>query len=218
MKRMLTVFMVGLGIFAFGGTAMADNSLDVTADAAIEGNFGLRVNIDQGTLTEAYVQSDHPQAESHFMVSFWVDPTNLDLPVSPTVNKCFIFMKYYRDSPSPLQHNFIYLCRNNADTAWRIALNGRRDSGAFVWTGGTFLAPDSGPSPHFIELEFQAADPGGNNGILRMWRDGVLKRELTNVDNDTWNVDTVRVGIVPLAKLGPLASGSFDFDSYVSTR
>lgn len=217
MKKMLTVFMVALGIFAFGGTAMADNSLEVTADAAMEGNFGLRVHIDPGTLTNAYVQSDHPQQESHFFVSFWVDATNLDLPVTPSVNKCFVFMKFFRDSPNPKQHTFVYLCRNNADTAWRIAINTRKDSTYWNWLGGTFLSGDANPNPQFIEVEWQQST-GANDGIARLWRNGSLKREVTTLDNDTFNVDFVRVGIPPDSKLGPLASGSFDFDSYVSTR
>ncbi len=172
MKKMLTVFMVALGIFAFGGTAMADNSLEVTADAAMEGNFGLRVHIDPGTLTNAYVQSDHPQQESHFFVSFWVDATNLDLPVTPSVNKCFVFMKFFRDSPNPKQHTFVYLCRNNADTAWRIAINTRKDSTYWNWLGGTFLSGDANPNPQFIEVEWQQST-GANDGIARLWRNGV---------------------------------------------
>jgi hypothetical protein len=218
MRKMLTVFMVGLGIFAFGGVVYADNSLEVTADAAMEGNYGLRVHIDPGTLTQAYVQSDHPQQESHFRVSFWLDATNLDMPFPPNTNKCFVFMKFYRDSPSPLQHTFVYICRNNVGTAYRIALNTRKNSEFWYWLGGTFLSGDASPNPHFIEIEWQQADPGMSNGIARMWRDGNLVREATDVNNSDWNVDQVRVGIPPDPKLGPTVSGSFDFDSYVSTR
>lgn len=221
MRKSLSVLLVGLGALAMAGVAMAENTLQVVPEAAMNGtNYGLKVMIDQGSLDEAYVQSDHPQAESHFRVSFWLDVTNLDLPVSPAVNKKFVFMKFYRDAPAPQQHTFVYIARNNADTAWRIALLVRKDSEAFRQIGAVYLS-DNGPptQPQFIEIEYQQASAvGANDGIARLWRNGVLKMEATNVQNATWNVDTVRVGLPPGHKLGPLASGFFYFDEYVSTR
>jgi hypothetical protein len=217
MRKLLAVIVVGLGALTLAGVAMAENTLEVLPEAAMNGtNYGLKVIIDPGSLDEAYVQSDHPQTESHFMVSFWVDATHLDLPITGG-NKCFVFMKFYRDAPSPQQHTFIYLCRNNDDTAWRIALNVRKDSEFWQYVGGTFLSGDASPNPHFIEIEWQQAS-GGNNGIARLWRDGALRLEATNIPNSAWNVDRVRVGIPPDPKLGPLASGFFYFDEYVSTR
>jgi hypothetical protein len=218
MRKLLAVVVVGLGVLTFAGVAMAENTLQVLPEAAMNGtNYGLKVIIDPGSLDDAYVQSDHPQTESHFRVSFWVDATHLNLPVTPSENKCFVFMKFYRDAPSPTQHTFVYLCRNNDDTAWRIALNVRKDSSYWQWLGGTFLSGSSSPNPHFIEIEWQQAS-GGSNGIARLWRDGSQKLEATNIPNSTWNVDRVRVGVPPDPKLGPLASGYFYFDEYVSTR
>jgi hypothetical protein len=213
---MLTVFVVGLGVLGFAGTAAADNSLEVTSDAAIEGNYGLRVHIDQGTLTEAYVQSDHPQTESHFRVGVWVDARNLDQPISPRVNKCFVFMKLYSNNQTK-QHTFVYICRNNEDTAYRVCVNTKRDNNTFNWVGGTFLQNDS-TGPRFVEVEWQAADPGQNNGFVKLYRDGVMKKQATGLDNDSWNVDRVRMGVPPLPRMGDLVQGSFDLDSYVSTR
>lgn len=219
MRKALTVLLVGLGALALAGVAAAENTLLVLPEAAMNGtNYGLKVMIDQGSLDEAYVQSDHPQAESHFRVSFWLDPTDLDLPVSGS-NKKFVFMKFYRDAPAPQQHTFVYIARNSSDTAWRISLVVRKDSEAFRTIGAVYLAGDTSPDPQFIEIEYQQASAvGANDGIARLWRNGVLKMDVTNVQNATWNVDMVRVGIPPGAKLGPLASGFFYFDEYVSTR
>ncbi|HOC42010.1 MAG TPA: hypothetical protein PKJ99_03245 [Thermoanaerobaculales bacterium] len=218
MRKLLAVIVVGLGVLTLAGVAMAENTLEVLPEAAMNGtNYGLKVNIDQGSLDEAYVQSDHPQTESHFRVGFWLDATGLSLPVTPPVNKKFVFMKLYSDSQTK-QHTFVYIMRNNEDTAWRIGLNTKRDNNTFFWVGGTFLSNSNSPNPHYIEVEWQQADPGMSNGYARLYRDGVLKREVTDLDNDTWNVDRVRVGIPPLPRLGPLASGYFYFDEYVSTR
>jgi len=219
MRKALTVLLVGLGALALAGGAAAENTLQVLPEAAMNGtNFGLKVMIDQGSLDEAYVQSDHPQSESHFRVSFWVDPTHLNLPVSGS-NKKFVFMKFYRDAPSPQQHCFFYISRNNSDTAWRIAFMARKDSEAFREIGTVYLAGNTSPDPQFIEIEYQQASaPGANDGIARLWRNGVQKMNVTNLQNATWNVDMVRVGLPPGNKLGPLASGFFYFDEYVSTR
>jgi len=218
MRKVLSVLMVGLGALALAGVAMAENTLEVVPEAAMNGtDFGLKVIIDQGALDYAYVQSDHPNDESHFKVGFWLDATGLDLPIAPQVNKQFVFMKFYSDTATQ-QHTYVYICRNNEDTAWRVALNVKRDNNTFFWVGGTFLSGATAPNPHYIEVEWQAADPGMNNGFARLYRDGVLKREVTNLDNDTWRVDYVRVGIPPLPRLGPAASGYFYFDEYVSTR
>jgi hypothetical protein len=220
MRKALTVLLVGVGALAFAGVAMAENTLDVLPEAAMNGtNYGLKVMIDEGSLDEAYVQSDHPQAESHFRVSFWLDATNLNLPVVGS-NKKFVFMKFYRDAPAPQQHTFVYIARNTSDTAWRIALVVRKDSEAFRYLGGWFLSNDGPPiQPQFIEIEYQQASAlGANDGIARLWINGVQKCNVTNVQNSTWNVDMVRVGLPPGNKLGPLASGFFYFDEYVSTR
>jgi hypothetical protein len=216
MKKLL--FVMVAGILALGaGSVMADNTIEVLAEAAMEGNFGLKGTIDQGALNVAYVQSDHPQTESHFKVSFWVDATGLDLPVTPAENKCFVFMKMYRDNPSPKQHTFVYLCRNNADTAWRIAVMTRKDSLAWTYVGGTFLSNDTPPQPQFIEVEFQQST-GANDGFVKLFRNGSLAKQRLDLNNDQINVDQVRVGFPPGPKLGSLAQGYYYFDSYVSMR
>jgi hypothetical protein len=35
-----------------------------------------------------------------------------------------------------------------------------------------------------------------NNGVLKLWIDGVLKQAITNIDNDTRQIDWLRLGAV----------------------
>jgi hypothetical protein len=52
-------------------------------------------------------------------------------------------------------------------------------------------------APHYFEIDWAASSaPGANNGILKLWIDDALKQALTTIDNDTRQLDSLRLGAV----------------------
>jgi len=74
-----------------------------------------------------------------------------------------------------------------------------------------------GDGPHSIELDWRAATAvGANNGGLTLWIDGVQQADLTGVDNDTLQIDRVRLGAVTGIDTG--TRGTYYFDAFESRR
>jgi hypothetical protein len=72
-------------------------------------------------------------------------------------------------------------------------------------------------APHALEVDWQAATaPGANNGSLSFWLDGVLRSQLTGIDNDTRQIDLVRLGAISGIDSG--TRGSYYFDAFESRR
>jgi hypothetical protein len=230
MARTQQIMVVVAGLVLAASMASA-SSLSVTSTAALQGSVaqpgvlcsgdgqpgpcGLMVNVD--STSAAYVESDHPQNEPHFVATFRVNPVGLVM--SPVAgNNHFRFIKFYRAAQPQAQHTFVYLKRNNADTAYRLAVLTRKNSGAFVFVGEFFLAPDAG-ADHEISIEYQqASGPGAMDGFVKVYRDGTLMKTKTGIDNDAYPVDYVRVGVPPGAGVYPGTTGFFYFDTYTSTR
>src|SRR5690606_1720187 len=58
--------------------------------------------------------------------------------------------------------------------------------------------------------------PGMDDGALTFWIDGVQQASLTGIDNDTRQIDQVRLGAVLGLDNG--TRGAYYFDSFASTR
>src|ERR671920_729943 len=86
---------------------------------------------------------------------------------------------------------------------------------ASTWQHSAWL--DVVDSPHFIELDWQAASAAGaNNGSLTVWLDGTQRAQLTGVDNDTRVVDLVRLGAISGIDTG--TRGTMYFDTFESRK
>jgi hypothetical protein len=84
------------------------------------------------------------------------------------------------------------------------------------WTNvGSGTLPDS--TNCYVEFSFRAATAAGaNNGIARMWIDGSLACEATNIDNDA-NSSTMSKFYVGKRDLSGVVSGTFFVDEIVMT-
>jgi hypothetical protein len=72
-------------------------------------------------------------------------------------------------------------------------------------------------SPHSFEVEWSAATaPGGNDGFLNFWVDGVPQGSLSGIDNDTHRMERVRIGLTYIINTG--TSGTEYFDAFESRR
>lgn len=165
---------------------------------------------DQGN---AYVQSDHPDQESRFVVSFCFSANGVTLPPQTGGTPgSFRIMKFYRESGNdPRQHMFLTLKRNQTNTQYRLSLLQRNASGTFEQVGEFFY----GDGSHLVEIVWDKDGGTGGTGRVEIYRDGVL-RASRDMDLTGWNVDRVRMGAIDEIASG--VSGSVYFDNYVSTR
>jgi hypothetical protein len=197
------------------------NALDVNASAALTGSVGtacagspcgLEVQItDQD---KAYVASTHPDAESHVVLTFRVDPNDVSLPKFGTEDLPgrIRILKAYSDAASARQHLFVTVKRNNNDDAYRLAVLQRNNNGDFAFIGEFFL----GNKDNEIKVDWTA----GNPGTVVVYRDGAVKAQRDTLNFANHNVDEVRFGLPggdPDAVTAGVA-GSVYLDEYVSTR
>ncbi len=69
-----------------------------------------------------------------------------------------------------------------------------------------------GAGSHRVELQWRAGSgPAGGDGLLRVWLDGALAAETTEIDNDGVRLEAVRLGLVgPVSGVGSLALDDFE--------
>lgn len=207
--------------------AFAINSLSVNAGAALEGSFGLEVTIDGAANTDdTYVVTEHPTAETAYTFSFLIDPN--DMSMDPT--QYFLIGSIRKTNP-PLRNFFlIYLRRSGSDQYWEIQSNVRDDSGSFqTWQTPVKICGDAGTvipctsvTPVEFRFEWVAADAGMTNGSMRVFKNGTVRKEFLNLDNDTTTIDEAWFGAIFMSNGtqngASNANGSYYFDSFVSTR
>jgi hypothetical protein len=72
-------------------------------------------------------------------------------------------------------------------------------------------------APHSFEVDWKAATaPGANNGSLTFWIDGTQRSQILNVDNDTRQINRVRLGAISNIDTG--TRGAFYFDAFEARR
>lgn len=166
------------------------------------GSYGLQALINDNL--PIYVQDDRPAAETHYRVSFYFDPNTLAM-AEGNVHEIF---RGINGSVSPFQVNLLFSGGN-----YQILISLTKDSGGVSLSG---MIPIS-DMPHQIVLDWRAAtSPGGNNGGLTLWADGVQRANLTGVDNDTLRIESVRLGSVGGIDTG--TRGVYYFDAIESWR
>jgi hypothetical protein len=226
-KSLLAILVLAL-VLTTGVTAQA-NSLTVNASAAMGGSVGtacggspcgLQVNVTNADQTAAYVETDHPVAEKHYDVTFMLNPAAMTMSGTPGLNH-FIFGKLFRQAQPQAQHTFIYLKRNNTNTAYRLAVLTRKDNSQFVFCGEFFLGNSPTPPDRQIRVVWVGAwAPGANDGFCKVYRDGnpTPTVQALNIDNDTYQVDYARFGLPTGPDVDAGTFGSFNFDEFVSVR
>ncbi len=84
-----------------------------------------------------------------------------------------------------------------------------------TWSGTSWYSISD--APHYLEIDWQASPASSpSTGILKLWTDGVLKQAINNIDNDTRQIDWVRLGAVAGIDTG--TRGTYYFDAFASTR
>ena len=170
--------------------------LAVSTQAAWQGSYGLQVMLDGADAPKLFDNS--PNGETHFSARFYLNPNSITLPNNGGIE---IF--------DAVQWKFcLYLVWYNG--GYNLQLCGINDTGSW-FEGG--LAPIAN-GWQAVELEWKAAaSPGANDGYARLYIDGALASEITNIDNDTQVIDDISFGVEDIPSG---ASGALYFDAFES--
>lgn len=227
MKKVLGIAFLALVVAV---PAMAANSLTVNGTAALEGSYGLSVNIDgANNTTDAYVVSDHPANETLYRFSFRLNPGTLSMDASGQAR--FFVIGNIR-KPTPDKNFFFVYLMLGQDGWWHLQANARQDDGTFQpWQTTVKVcsvnAGASVPCSTFTNIQITyewaaASAPGANDGYLKVYRDGGSTpiRTFSNMDNDTQSIESAWFGAIWMANntQGAAANGSYYFDSFESYR
>lgn len=208
MKALRMTLMVVV-IVTFAGSALAQNTLDVTAPAALNGtNYGLAVSLD-GSDNNVFVEDQTPEIESTYRASFWVDPNSLSLnnwdrfaiflvKGPGNVNIGRVQLQYAQGN-----YRLRYSCINNANV-WKFARLGGTGQKALVISDEPVMAT------------FESVYLGSNQGLCQMTVNGTTHYN-SGYQAGNFSVDKVRLGATK--NLGAVtASGTFYVDEFESYR
>jgi RHS repeat-associated protein len=174
-------------------------NLSVTSSAAAIGGYGLQATA-SGT-TSMQVTDYSPLGEKQYHTRFYFNPSNFNLTPEDRVG---IFSAYGGNTA------FRLFLRYSGGTYW-IQQDYQTDNLTYV--GGVYRPLTAGWQA--LEFDWRAASaPGANDGSLSMSINGVLVETLSGIDNDTYTVETVQMGLVASVDAG--MSGSLYFDGFVS--
>lgn len=233
MKKLTWTLMAILVAAGAAVPAMAANSVAVTNAAALEGNFGLAVDITGGSnLTDAYVVTAHPDGETTYNFSFRLHPGTLNMDAAAAA-RSFIIGNVRKLTPNR-NFLFVYLMEQR-NGWWGVQANARNDNGAFpAWQtpvnvcnpSPSSAVPCSSIDGTGVEIRYEwgaATAPGANNGFFRVYRNGVLARTFANLDNDLQTIEEAWWGAIFMGggtqnSPSTQADGTYYFDSYESTR
>ena len=187
-------------------TSCVDDAGDLSFNPPVlveTGNQSMVILVDDNNA--AYVTSDHPNAETRYLASFYFDPNSIAMANGDTQ---VVFGGYNGASTLVLQVQF-----RRSSGLYQIQTSLLND--AATWTNSNWLTISD--APHQIKFYWWAAnEAGANNGGLTLWIDGTRIAELTGVDNDIRRIDRARLGAVAGIDTG--TRGTYYFDKFESSR
>ena len=222
MKKMAIVIGLVLAlVFATGGYAV--NSLTVSAAAALNGTaFGLSVNLDDSA-NNVYVETQHPTAETHYLIRFWVNPALLtNLPNNRSLRIGGI-------NSIANGQRLVYFLRKDAPVAqpaqYQVNVWGVQDSNpsAFAFLKGINIGPVAAPLPNQVEAEWtRSTGVGVPDSVFRIQRitpaNPGINQVVSNLVMFNFNVDDTRFGVLAGSGTSMVGTGSYSFDEFESYR
>lgn len=153
-----------------------------------------------------YVQDDSPNAEAHYHARFYFDPNSL---VTANGDYQYILQGYANSANT----NVLRLEFKNTSGVYQMRARILNDSG--VWQSTPYITISD--AAHAFEVEWAAASvAGANDGYLTFWIDGVQQGSLVGIDDDTYRMERVRLGLTFISATG--TSGTYFFDAFESRR
>jgi hypothetical protein len=225
-----TLVIAALALLATG-TAFAANSLVVNAGAALNNtNFGLQVNVD-GSTNNVYVESDHPNAETHYVARFFLCPNDLALQANRSIRIGAV------GDATLGQHIVLFLRRDIAPATqadqwlfntWISQSDGNPTT--FIFGTSIFLTLNGAgaedcsttSSAHrWLEIEYTAGTGAdGQLAARRLVYNGstLVEKFVNNRSTANLHVDNIRIGALAGSGGFATAASSYYFDEFESYR
>jgi hypothetical protein len=200
--------------FASPALQAGGNALQVTSPG-LEGNFKLEAISDGVSANAVWVQDNSPACETTYNVEWLTKTVLVDAD-----DQVFVFQVRSEvgdpNGPAVEVRCLVRRQPGGPGTNDQIRCSARQDSGTFRNFGSAGYNP---ATDHTMRVELvRASAPGAVDGIARLFRDGVLRGEITDLDNDTRCLGAARIGIAQNLNPTTRPVGSFQFDSFASSR
>ncbi len=181
------------------------NNVTFSTQAALTGNHGIEVVMD-GSTNSAYLVDLSPTDETAYRAEFRIAHNNLVMAEGS--NHGVFYGRMEGGTGNVIRLNMALLSGE-----YKITVRCLKDVGGTAFCGKFTFAPNTTR----VKLEWKAATaPGANNGIFRLYKGDTLQFEKTNLDTDTLQIDTARLGVTKNADATTL--GSYYIDQFSSDR
>lgn len=228
MKQNWTLYLAAGSVLLCSTSAFAANSLGVSTGAALNGTSnGLEVTVD-GSTNNVFVESVHPNNETHYRARFFICPGALDLAPNTSVRIAAI------GDDTLGQHIMVFLRRDVPGVdqwllnTWVSVSDG--SPGTYQFGTSTFLAINgagaescatNSDAHRWFEIEFTAGTGAdGQVAVRRLVYNGsnLVEKFVSNRDTDTLQVDNIRIGALAGSGANAAAASSYFFDEFESYR
>jgi hypothetical protein len=205
-----TIFMDGFesgNLSAWSANTNDLGDLSVTSLAKLVDNWGMQAVIDDANAIS--VRDDTPNAESRYWARFYFDPNSIPMTAG---DAHFIFKGFAGTSSSYTELLRIEFGKTSAGYQVRASL---LDDGT-TWVNTPWFSISD--APHSIALDWRAATAAGANdgGLGLSIDDGLQQGSTSLVDNDTRQIDFIRLGALTGIDTG--TRGTYYFDQFESSR
>jgi YD repeat-containing protein len=181
---------------AWSSAVTDSGNLSVSTNGYIEGTYSLEA-ITNGQ-NQMYVQYDPQQTGSLYDARFYFNPNSITAPIGDSIA---IFQGQDSNGLS-----FQVKVRTEAN-GYEIGIVGFNDNRQAVTSSWVPFANIM----HAVELEWEASSAtGANDGSVLLWLDGAKVAEITNVDNDSVEIESTRLGIISPSSEDFLGTVYFD--------
>ena len=186
--------------------SFAANTLTVNGPGLNSTSFALRVNLDD-TANNVYVETQHPTAETHYLIRFRMGAINS----TAFGQRIVIFLRHDAPGGAP---------------QFQINTWGMQDAGApstYTFLKGVNIGPVAGAVPNQVEIEWTRSTGAGQpNAIFRIQRitpgNVGTNQLLNNLTMFDFTVDDARFGVLAGSGTNMAAAGSYKFDEFESYR
>lgn len=193
--RRIDTFECGTGSWSSDGSWPPQ----ATAAAALTGDQGLEVDlgaIASSSPAYGFLHDDEPEGQTAFNLRFRLDPHTADL-----VNGNSAILAGASKSNGMHGGEHLRLKLRGLGGVLELRAEAKNDEGQYETTVWTPLATGAHP----VEVQWKAAGgDGAGDGFVRLWVDGTLRGEVVGIDNDSWDVESFRLGGIwlPASALG----------------
>jgi len=219
MKILKSLVAACVGVVALAAAASATNSVSVVSPGLNSTGNKLQVNVDDNT-NNAFVRSDEPSGETHYLCRFWVDPTGLDLAEGNAGVNHVRFLRFGDNEEKgdiALQGKFLvgFITKSSDDHGYHMIFWARQD-GATSTQYNSIANLYIGNEPRQVEIEFWAEDSGVQS--FRFESVGVHEVNRSNLNMGDSDVDTFDFGVYTNGNPSLLSGKMLWLDEFESYR